>query len=67
MIGMEVDHCEVVNTSLQGQRGVDEQTLASMAVLQDRLDSLKHDYPALAGISFSSHAEKVQEGSAVLM
>ena len=56
---MGYDHCQIVTMTLQGTRPVDDQTAASMAVLNERLERLKHLSGAFSGISFSEHAEEL--------
>jgi hypothetical protein len=41
MMDLYQDHCEVVKETLAGTRTVDEQTLASVAVLEERLLRVK--------------------------
>jgi hypothetical protein len=54
MIGTESNHCKIVEKSLRGEREVDEQTFASLAVLAERLERLKSIGGAFAKIEFSS-------------
>jgi hypothetical protein len=65
MIGMDWDHCQVVNDSLTGVRPADTKALESLAVLKDRLDHLQKMDSRFAGISFSPMAEQmsVQAGT----
>ena len=65
MIGMDWDHCHIVNDSLTGARPVDAKALESMEVLRDRLAHLQKLDSRFAGISFSPMAEKmsVQAGT----
>ncbi|MCP4453300.1 MAG: hypothetical protein GY809_17715 [Planctomycetes bacterium] len=65
MIGMNRDHCHVVNDSLTGVRPVDTKALESLAVLKDRLDNLQKMDSRFAAISFSPMAEQmsVQAGT----
>jgi hypothetical protein len=37
----QIDHHKIVRDTLAGHRAADEQTLASIAVLEERLDRLK--------------------------
>ncbi len=59
MIGMDWDHCHVVNDSLTGVRPVDTKALESLEVLKDRLDHLQKLDSRFAGISFSPMAEQM--------
>jgi len=57
MIETELNHCQIVSEALGGFRAVDEQALAALAVLTDRLAGLKKAHPGLAGVTLSPHAE----------
>jgi hypothetical protein len=59
MIGMDWDHCRVVNDSLTAVRPVDVKALESLEVLKDRLDHLQRMDSRFAGISFSPMAEQM--------
>ncbi len=54
MIGMESNYCKIVEKSLRGEREVDEQTFASLAILTERLERLRDLGGAFAKIGFSS-------------
>ena len=60
MIAANYDY-QVVNQSVNGQRQVDEKTLASVATLADRLEKLQNENPMFAGISFSPDVEAIVE------
>ena len=53
MTRMDVDHCRIVNQWLAVSKTPDEQTFTSLAVLEDRLERLKHVNKRYARISFS--------------
>ncbi len=53
MIGTDSSHCRIVAESLAGQLEADEKTLASLAVLDDRLERLKKLGGAFSGVVFS--------------
>ena len=57
MIGTDLNHCQIVSEALAGSRAVDEQALAALAVLTDRLARLKRANPAFAGVTLSPQAE----------
>lgn len=59
MIGMEVDHCQIVSNGLNQTAPAGEQVMASMAVLSERLERIKALGGAFAGISLSSEAESL--------
>ena len=54
---MDMNHIQIVNDSLAGQRDVDEQTHESVAVLADRLETLKAMGDSFEGIEFSPDVE----------
>lgn len=58
MTGMD-RHCQIVGESLMGERPVDEQTGASMAILADRLERLKHSSSLFAGVTFSPYVQRM--------
>jgi hypothetical protein len=60
MIDMETDHCRIVEQSLSGQRGVDEQTFASLAILGERLERLKKLSGVFEEIRFSPAVKKLR-------
>ncbi|MDH7598996.1 MAG: hypothetical protein QHH07_05100 [Sedimentisphaerales bacterium] len=51
----EMDHWNVVKRGLAGH--VDEQTIASLSILAERLERLRKAYPALAGVGFSPEVQ----------
>ena len=53
MFNSETNHHQVVKDALFGRRPVDEQTLCSVAVLEDKLERLKKLGPQFAAVSFS--------------
>jgi predicted esterase len=56
---MDVNHCEIVEKSLSGERAVDEQTFSSAAILRERLERLKKLDERFATIGFSRGARKL--------
>jgi hypothetical protein len=50
-------HCRIVERSLNGKRSVDEQTFASIAVLNERLERLQKADRRFRGIKFSNHVK----------
>lgn len=54
-----LNHCKVVGGSLAGAKAVDEQTLTSVAVLEDRLKRLKKQDKAFKIVSFSPAVRKL--------
>ncbi len=67
MIGMEVDHCQVISKSLRTSAPVDDQVLASIAVLNERLERVKSLGGMFAGISFSSDVEALNHWTSTSM
>jgi len=63
MLELYPDHCEVVKESLSGARSVDEQTLASMAVLNERLQRVKKLGQKFSIVEFSPAAKKLKNHS----
>ncbi len=66
MIGTDSNHCRIVAESLAAERGVDEQTLASLAILDERLERLKKLDEALSGVAFSSAVEQLRSQSSTI-
>ena len=62
---MNRDHCEVVSQSLSGQKPVDENTYASLAVLRDRLDRVRKLGGKFADIGFSPEAKQLARNQQV--
>ena len=50
---------EVLRQGLDGQRSVDEEFMASAAVLADRLEMLKRTSPLFEAVSFSPEVETI--------
>ncbi len=59
MFDLYPDHCQIVTDSLHGRRAADEQTLASVAVLSERLKRLKLD-ERFSAIELSTDVEKLR-------
>jgi hypothetical protein len=66
MLELYPNHCEVVKDSLNGTRAIDEQTLASLEVLNDRLERVKKLGGKFASIAFSPAAEQLRKQSSKL-
>jgi hypothetical protein len=60
MIELYPDHYEVVKESLSGKRIVDEQTLASVAVLGERLEHVRKMGGKFSSIGFSPAVERLK-------
>ena len=59
MIGTDSNHCRIVAESLAVKREVDEQTYASLTILDERLERLKQLNGAFSDVAFSPDAEKL--------
>lgn len=59
MTGMDSSHCQIVGKSISGQREIDEQTFASVAVLSERLERLKSSSRLFSEISFSPAVKRL--------
>jgi hypothetical protein len=59
MFAEESNHFDIVSRSLNGLRDIDEQTHASLAVLTERLETLKKTSSLFAGVRFSSDIGKL--------
>ena len=66
MLELYPDHCEVVTNSLNGTRAIDEQTFASLEVLNDRLERVKKLGGKFTGVAFSPAAEHLRKQSSRL-
>lgn len=66
MIDMEMDHCLIVEQSLNGQRGVDEQTFVSLAILEERMERLRKLSGIFEEIGFSPAVKKLKRHKSVL-
>ncbi len=60
MVGMDLNHYRIVEQGLTGERAVDEQTLASLEILTERLERLKKLDKVFAGVGFSSAVRKLK-------
>ena len=56
---MNANHCQIVEQSLTGERAVDEQTFASLAVLNERLERLKNLDAVFGDVTFSPDVKKL--------
>ena len=53
-------HFQIVARSLNGEREIDEQTFASLAVLAERLEHLKRTDKAFSKVAFSAGVERLE-------
>ncbi|MHC4648479.1 MAG: hypothetical protein ACYTBJ_23720 [Planctomycetota bacterium] len=63
MIETNVNHCEVVTESLGNKRAVDEQTFASLAILEERLERLRRLHGLFDKVRFSPAVRKLRKQS----
>ena len=66
MIGTDSNHYRIVAESLAGKKEVNEQTFASMAVLDERLERLRNLGGIFSGVEFSPDAAKILRRKNVL-
>lgn len=60
---MDGSYCQIVARTLAGERPVDEQTHASIAILAERLERLKSHGGLFTGIEFSPDLQRLRERS----
>ncbi len=60
MIEEDWNHCQIVERSLCGEREVDEQTFASLAILSERLERLKELDSSFSEVEFSPAVKKLK-------
>lgn len=65
MTGM--DNFRIVNEVLAGERGVDEQTHAAVAILTERLERLKQSSSLFAEITLSPHVNRLKRQAEALV
>jgi len=58
---LNTDHHKIVKDSLSGRRETDEQSFASLAVLEDRLEHIKRLGGGFDEIAFSSAVEGLKK------
>lgn len=62
-----MDNLRIISGTLAGERPVDEQTQAAMAILAERLERLKQRSSLFADIAFSPHAKKLARQAEALV
>ena len=60
MIESDSNRCRIVAESLAGNRKVDEQTYAALAILDERLERLRKLDSAFYEVAFSTDVEKLR-------
>ena len=61
MIGMDSNHCQIIKQSIAGARDVDEQTLASLAILSERLERVRKLDKVFGNVKFSPAVRKLSK------
>jgi len=62
-----MENLRIVSESLAGERPVDEQTHAAVAVLAERLERLKQSSSLFAKIAFSPQVQKLKQRAEALV
>ncbi len=62
-----MDNFRIINEALAGERPVDEQTHAAMAILAERLGRLKQSSSLFGNITFSPHVKKLKRRAETLV
>lgn len=57
---MDSNHCQVVKESITGRRLVDEQTFASLTILNERLEQLKKLGGMFSDVDFSPAVQRLK-------
>ena len=60
-IGMEANYFQIIKDSLGNHREVDEETFASLAILDERLDRLKKIDSIFRNVTFSPAVEELRK------
>jgi len=60
MVEVDANHYQIVKDSLAGKRAVDEQTFASMTILNERLQRLKNLDKSFNNVTLSPAAKKLK-------
>ena len=60
MIGMDSNYHQILGKTLAGEREVDEQAFASLAILTERLERLKKLGSDFSRVAFSPDVKKLQ-------
>lgn len=59
MLEDNVDHYRIVKEALEGKRGIDEQTLSSLSIFEERLERLKKLDRLFNDVDFSNAVKKL--------
>ncbi|MFZ0034378.1 MAG: hypothetical protein WAK60_05260 [Sedimentisphaerales bacterium] len=63
MLELYPDHCEAVKDVLRGKKTVDEQTFASLEVLNERLQRVRHLGARFSRVDFSPAVKQLKSRS----
>jgi len=66
MIEVNSNYCQIVRDSLAGERAIDGQTFASLAILAERLERLKKLGRNFSDVAFSSAVKKLTRQKDIL-
>jgi len=66
MIGTDTNHLRIVKDSLNDVRAIDEQTFASISILEERLERLKRFDKMFSGVQFSTAVKKLTRRNVAL-
>jgi hypothetical protein len=62
-----MDNLRIINEALAGERPMDEQTQAALAILAERLERLKQSGSLFADVMFSPHVKKLKRQAEALV
>jgi len=58
---IEVDHCQIVGSSLAGEGKINEQTFASLAILSERLERVRKLDKIFHNVAFSPAVKELKD------
>ncbi len=68
MLEDNVDHYRIVKDALEGKREIDEQTLSSLGVFEERLERLKKLDQLFSDVDFSAAVKKlISQGDRIVV
>jgi hypothetical protein len=68
MLEDNVDHYRIVKDALEGKREIDEQTLSSLGVFEERLERLKKLDQLFSDVDFSAAVRKlISQGDRIVV
>jgi len=66
MVSIKIDHHKIVREAISGRRKVDSEVLASMSILEEKLEKLRKLGPQFAEIGFSAAAANIVASAAAM-